>query len=100
MYTKQKTVVVRCPSRIDFTGGFTDVLPYRATRWVSHVNLAIDLPIEVSVQSRSDNYISIKSATNLERVLFPTRSDIDVRYSLLAAALEKFDQASGGALNG
>ncbi|MFH0767486.1 MAG: hypothetical protein V1920_05285, partial [Bacillota bacterium] len=85
-----KMIKVICPTRIDFTGGFTDVLPFRATQWVNHVNLAIDLVIEVKLKQRNDGLIYIEDKGNSMAVEASSINEIDNRFSLIKAALRKF----------
>ncbi|MFH1354358.1 MAG: hypothetical protein ABIH36_03650 [bacterium] len=95
MEGEQKVVSVSCPSRIDFTGGFTDVMPFRATQWVSHVNLAIDLPVEVVIEHRDDGLIALRDNHDHAPVLFALVDEIEERFSLVKAALGDFAVDSG-----
>ncbi len=90
MTKDHKIIQATCPTRIDFTGGFTDVLPFRATQWVSHVNLAIDLSITVLLEPRNDGLISIEDHRGNTLVQAHYSSDIEDRYSLVKTALRKF----------
>ena len=87
MLIKPSTVKVSCPSRIDFTGGFTDVMPFRATQWVDHINLAIDLPVEVILRPRNDSLIVVKNKSTHTTVTFASVDEIEERFSLIKAAL-------------
>ncbi|MDP2685531.1 MAG: hypothetical protein Q8P20_10975 [bacterium] len=90
MSKAHKVVRVICPTRIDFTGGFTDVLPFRAKQWVSHVNLAIDLVVEVILKTRSDMQIKIVDNRNNIAIQVPSINEIDDHLSLIKVALRKF----------
>lgn len=95
MKTDQKIVGAACPSRIDFTGGFTDVMPFRATQWVNHVNLAINLPVEVVIKSRSDGFIALGNNRDRTFITFPSVDEIEERFSLMKAALKSFEIEDG-----
>lgn len=87
----RSNIKVTCPTRIDFTGGFTDVMPFRATQWVSHVNLAIDLLVGVVIEPGSDGLIKLKDNRDHEFVTFTSVDKIDERFSLIRAALRNFE---------
>lgn len=53
---------IDCPTRIDFTGGFTDVVPFRNERSAHHVNLGIESRIFVTLKSRNDSEVHIVSS--------------------------------------
>ncbi len=95
MIIKPTNVQVRCPTRIDFTGGFTDVLPFRATQRVSHINAAIDLPITVSLNIRADRIIHIEDRQDGLAKEYPSRIDMEDRYALIKAALDDFSMEEG-----
>lgn len=91
MKTKQNNITVTCPTRIDFTGGFTDVMPFRATQWVSHVNLAINLPVEVVVETGSNHGITLKDNSNQTSITYTSVDEIDQRFPLIGAALRHLE---------
>lgn len=95
MAIKPINVQVRCPTRIDFTGGFTDVLPFRATQQVSHINAAIDLPITVSLNIRADRIIHIEDRQDGLVKEYPSRADVEDRHALIKAALDNFSVEEG-----
>lgn len=95
MDIKSINVLVRCPTRIDFTGGFTDVLPFRATQWVSHINAAIDLPITISLNVRADRVIHIEDCQGGLTQEYPSRKDVEGKYALIKAALDDFRVEEG-----
>lgn len=95
MVIKPINVRVRCPTRIDFTGGFTDVLPFRDTQQVSHINAAIDLPITVSLNVRADRIIHIEDRQDGLVKEYPSRTDVEDRYALIKAALDNFSVEEG-----
>lgn len=95
MSTEFKIVKASCPARIDFTGGFTDVMPFRATQWVDHINLAIDLPVEVTLEPRSDGLIVLKNKRANINIAFASVDEIEERFSLIKAALKLFGVGSG-----
>lgn len=95
MDIKPINVLVRCPTRIDFTGGFTDVLPFRATQRVSHINAAIDLPITVSLNVRADRIIRIEDRQFDFLKEYPSKTDVEDRYALIKAALDDFSVEEG-----
>jgi D-glycero-alpha-D-manno-heptose-7-phosphate kinase len=88
-------IKVTCPTRIDFTGGFTDVMPFRATQWVSHVNLAIDLPVEVMIEPGNGSCVTLEDSRNSTSVMFSSVDKIDDRFSLIRAALRNFEIGGG-----
>lgn len=90
MLNDRKIIQVICPTRVDFTGGFTDVLPFRATQWVSHVNLAIELPTEILLKSQSDDLVIIRDNHSNTVAQVSSSSDIEERFSLIRSALRKF----------
>lgn len=51
-----------CPTRIDFTGGFTDVAPFRNGRVVHHINLGIESRVSVTLKLRDDREVHIVSS--------------------------------------
>lgn len=91
MTLKPTHVQAGCPTRIDFTGGFTDVLPFRAKRWVTHINLAINLSTSVSLETIKNKVVQIKNISNNYADEFSSRQGIpENRFSLIKAALQKF----------
>lgn len=70
MTLRQRIVMADCPTRIDFTGGFTDVLPFRHDHRVIHVNAAIELRTRVVLHTREDSAIHIR--TRNAEVVYPT----------------------------
>jgi len=58
-------VKLDCPTRIDFTGGFTDVAPFRNERVVHHINLGLELRIFITLKPRNDEEIHIVSSEAL-----------------------------------
>lgn len=96
MVIKPTSVQAVCPARVDFTGGFTYVLPFRAKQWVTHVNLAIDLPVSVAIETIEDKAIQIKDGVSNYSESFPSCESIpDNRFSLIKTALRKFSINDG-----
>lgn len=90
MVVEQQIIKVTCPARVDFTGGFTDILPFRSTQWVSHINLAVDLPTKVILKAQSGGLITIENKRDNVITSFSTVDDIEDRFSLIRTALRKF----------
>jgi len=90
MARELQNIRVVCPIRIDFTGGFTDVMPFRATQWVSHVNLAVDMPVEVVLTPRRDDLIVLENQRAGTVTAFYSVDEIEERFSLIRTALKHF----------
>ena len=83
--------MARCPTRIDFTGGFTDILPFRAKKWVHHINLAIDLPTTVLIQHIEEPVIRIRDENKKISIKALSSKEIPLgRFSSVKTALNKF----------
>ena len=95
MVIKPINIQIRCPTRIDFTGGFTDVLPFRATHRVSHINAAIDLPVTVSLNVRADRIIHIEDRQDGLTKEYPSIAEVEEKYALIKAALDDFSVKEG-----
>lgn len=85
-----------CPTRIDFTGGFTDVLPFREKQWVDHINLAINLLTKVVLTPREDTKVQIEDKNSkLIEEYNSYKSIRGKRFSLIRAAIEKLCPKKG-----
>lgn len=89
------SIKATCPIRIDFTGGFTDVLPYRRGRWVEHINLAVNMPITIESEFREDKKISINSADHNILEECGSCDDIPEQFSLIKTAIKKLNIRRG-----
>ena len=91
------TIETKCPARIDFTGGFTDVSPFRDRMKAIHINSAVDLYIQVRIKTRHDNRIFIHSPSEKIRKEFSSFSKLskDVKYNFIATAMDTFSLRGG-----
>ncbi|MBI4021727.1 MAG: hypothetical protein HY372_00035 [Candidatus Andersenbacteria bacterium] len=90
MTKNRKIIQAVCPTRIDFTGGFTDVLPFRAAQWVDHISLAIKLPVEVTLEPRGDDLITLENKRDHTVAAVGSVDEIEDRFSLIRTALNSF----------
>lgn len=91
-----KELEVTCPTRIDFTGGFTDVSPFREENWANHINLAINLLVKVFIRLRKDKKIKIlDSKGNLQKTYESYQSVSKKSFPLLWAVLKSFQPKNG-----
>ncbi len=65
-------------------------MPFRATQWVNHVNLAIDLPVEVIVTPQEKDTIILENRRDNTVATFSSVDKIEERFSLIRTALKNF----------
>lgn len=85
-------ILAQAPSRIDFSGGFTDVQPFSNDHRAVHVNAAVDLWVRLGIEARADNCIHLnlinaRTAFRINRTDYP-QSHYDLR--LIQAAMRYF----------
>lgn len=96
MTINPKYIRAICPTRIDFTGGFTDVMPIRAKQWVTHINLAINLSTSIFVKAIKDKTIQIKNKMDNCFEVFSSCENISKkRFLLVKTALQEFGINNG-----
>ena len=90
-------IEIRCPTRIDFTGGFTDVSPFRNGTKAIHVNAAINLYINMDIKLRRDQTIVIYSPLVKNPQKFKAIHDLlkNSHYKFIGKILNKFPLSSG-----
>ena len=89
MWLKDKVLKLNCPTRIDLTGGFTDVAPFRNERVAYHINLGIELRIFVTFKLRNDRELYIASScADMEKGTI-IQLDTTVPHILISHLLQK-----------
>lgn len=86
---------IDCPTRIDFTGGFTDVVPFRNERSAHHVNLAIESRIFVTLKSRNDSELHIVSSGIAIAEKRMEQLDATIPRTLISHLLQKMPSQCG-----
>lgn len=83
--------------RVDFTGGFTDVAPFRNEKKAIHINATIDLYVRVKIKTRRDSIFAIYSPIEETPREFTSFRELskDSRYKFITTALRTFSLIRG-----
>ncbi|GEM_PF-6287540 len=86
---------IKCPVRIDFTGGFTDVNPFCANTEAHHINAAINSHVNIVIEPRNDGKFLIDSPNG--KFIYPSfkKLKLDNKQRLISTAYEFFSFTKG-----
>ncbi len=92
-------IKVKCPVRIDLTGGFTDVYPFYVKMEAHHINAAINSYVKIIIEPRNDGKFLVTSPDNKFEYPSFKKLEMDEKQKLISTAYKFFSFTKGANLS-